>query len=451
MSFLRSMLRCSVVILCLLVMRSSCVGEECDVSSVSKAIDAKSYTLEALQEYHDMLSRIKNECQGDEEWSGVINKIHYNSGVIHLSLGQEAQAVQAFQKVVESQDPSFKALSSLRLNELYAKFGEWDKIDNPKFDAEKDAFSSLKRDVLQKMEGPDSEDLQSEFQQILAISPNSLAVRTLYNDYLLNQLSQLIDLNVGHRIVENVQNILDKHGTRIQLDERLALYHRMATVQLFILNNQPQAALRKCLNLDMDYQPCKDLMKVWNGISKSLPSIAKLTDPEEYCAFNMDWTKVTAFLLHNKKSIVPAYGKQLSNLETLKRYNDDLIKTLLTERPLSNRKVSYQSFDTQTDFLTSLHVSLCESLDFQASSKAATKYCSLALKQMLTPAEIEDLKRYLADFNSADHINGILTALYETYPHVSVHILNTISNKLIAKEKKLACWYELHASLVYFI
>lgn len=161
---------------------------------------------------------------------------------------------------------------SFKTEWIEQKYADWNKISDPASKTDEELFNELYDSISTKLGKPDSmEYLEAKFQEIPTISPFSLKVRILYNDFLLDQIADVIDLNFAHKAVENIQTILDKFGNKIELDKRLALHHELAVIQLFILNTQPQVSLRKCLNLDMDYQPCKDLMRVWNQISKVLP------------------------------------------------------------------------------------------------------------------------------------------------------------------------------------
>lgn len=408
----------------------------CDLANVTKVIEAQKFDRESIQEYQDLIPMIRTHCDG-KQWDRIINQINYNLGITYLSLGQEPQALKSFNAVIDSDESSFKELSVSRLNELNKKYADWNKISDPASKTDEELFNELYDSISTKLGKPDSmEYLEAKFQEILTISPFSLKVRILYNDFLLDQIADVIDLNFAHKAVENIQTILDKFGNKIELDKRLALHHELAVIQLFILNTQPQVSLRKCLNLDMDYQPCKDLMRVWNQISKVLPQPSRIMNADEYTDFDTEWNKISQFLLDNKRSVVKTYGMKEQNFEVLTKYHNDQIKKVLEERPLSSKTWTYENFDAQTDFMIYLNAALCESLDMQASSKKASKYCYNAMKQSLTPDEIQNLKHYLKTFDSPHIIKELLTALFDTYPHISVNLLHSVAQKLSIAEKK---------------
>lgn len=408
----------------------------CDITRVTDIIDSQKFSRDSIDDYQSLLPQISTYCHG-KEWDQIINKINYNLGIIYLSIGQDHQAMKSFREVLLSNNTAYADLSLERLNELYKKYGEWDKVKEGESKLMQERFHQLIESITTHIGNAESSKLLNEqFEEAFKISPYAFKLRVLYNDFLLDQLADIIDLNVAHKAVENLQTLLDKFGNKIELNNRLALYDELATMQLFILNTQPQVTLRKCLNLDMDYQPCKYLMKVWNQISKNLPPPSKMIDIEDYMSYTTDWSRATNFLLDNKRSVIAKYGNNLKNYEILVKYHDEKIKQILESRPLSNKTWHYDSVDTHTDFLIYLNVVICEALDMQSSSKKASKYCYNAMKESLTPGEIEKLKAYFKKFESPNTLKELLTALYDTYPHLSINLLHSVSQKLTSLERK---------------
>lgn len=407
---------------------------DCNFQAIRDIVDSQRYDRNALNTYEQLIPQIESSCKGSQ-WNSLLNQMSYNCGLIFLSVGQDSQAMSSFERVLDSDDRSFQNLSWSRLKELYLKYGFWDKLKG-EYVAQRENFVRLENSILDGLHTSNFKSTHRDFEEIFEISPYSLSTRILFHDFLIEQLSQVLDLNIGQSIVDNLQTILEKHTSSIGLETRLQLMYQIAVAQLFVLNSQPQITLRKCLNIDIDYQPCKDLMKIWTAVSKNLPPLAKLTDAEEYLNYDMNWKDLTNFLLEGRNTIIRSHDNSITNFQLLRNFNRECIHKLVNDRPLTHWQKDYSIMDTQSDFILSVQVALCESLDFSGLPRKASAFCSSSMKQMLTSDEQHDLKFYFDNLEGKDKISGIFIAIYETYPHVSIHLLNNIAKILVSMESK---------------
>ncbi|AGO11890.1 AaceriADR124Cp [[Ashbya] aceris (nom. inval.)] len=406
-----------------------CEKVECDLQQATELMQSLTIDKSSLSSFHSIIPMVE-QCKG-ASWDRLKNEVYYKSGVVHLSVGQELKALESFEKVLASEEPSFKALSEERLQDLYKKLALWDHIEDD--DNDKLAYYALLDNITQA----DGDDV---YQALESISPLDYQLRVNHTDVLLNELSESLDLNTAQRVVENYMLLADKYATSISLNDRLELQYRVSVLQWFLLNSPPGATLKKCLSLDMDYKPCKDLMKLWNKWNKSIKvSASALTDGEEYFGLeNQSWDDIINLMVKDTKPLIKTTTPFKNNYAMFKKIAEEHVLGLLNNRPLSNAPVQskYTKLSEPTEFQTSLDVLICLAFDMKSSSKNANKFCDRALKQVLTPKEHSLISNYLTKVNSPDGVPEVLKAAYETYPHLAFHLVKRIAAKLVHMERK---------------
>ncbi|AAS52044.2 ADR124Cp [Eremothecium gossypii ATCC 10895] len=406
-----------------------CEKVECDLQEASALMQSLAIDKSSLSSYHSIIPMVE-QCKGPS-WDRMKNEVYYKSGLIHLSVGQELKAMESFEKVIASGEPSFKMLSEERLHELYKKMALWSHIEDD--DNDKLAYYALLDNITQA-------DGDEVYQALESISPLDYQLRVNHTDVLLEELADSLDLNTAQRVVENYMLLADKYATSISLTDRLELQYRVSVVQWFVLNSPPVASLKKCLSLDMDYKPCTDLMKLWNKWNKNVKvSASALTDAQEYFGIqNQNWDNIINLMVKDQKPLIKLEAPFTNNYALFQKVAEKHVLELLNNRPLSNSPAQrkYTKLPDPTEFQTSLDVLLCLAFDMKSSSKNANKFCDRALKQVLTPKEHSLISNYLTKVNSPDGIPELLKTAYETYPHLAFHLVKRVAAKLVGLERK---------------
>lgn len=414
---------------------------QCDWELVTNLVESQHLDRDSLQVYQYLLPQLDLCSDIDPKWSKLKNQIHYKCGLIQLLLGQEQDALNSFISVAESNVTSFRSLSIKRIQELNKKFGIWDNLVD---DNDKTLLLKLNKIISEEIELKRYDQASLGFEELLKISPWSLEMRIKYNDILLDQLDVMIDINISQKIIENYQILLDKNSKILSLSDRLSLYYRISIIQLFILNDQP-SSLKKCLNIDMDYEPCKQLMKIWNKLNKKLPLPSLLSDSSKYClSSEYDWNISINFLQNDNPSALKTFYLFSHNYQLLQYLMKNSIYELISIRPLSNWTQDYQKKVYHTEFSLFLDVALCQGYDMKFSS-VKNKFCHSAIKQVLTSEEYELLKIYITRRTTVNDIEKVLKKLFDVYPHLAMHTINLIikdltSNNRVVKHDDTKTW-----------
>ena len=328
------------------------------------------------------------------------NEIHYKMGLIHLSMGNDMKAIKSFE-ALRSLGDSYYNLSKTRLSDLYAEFGLWNKLKEliPEDDTG-EIFVSLNETLYEKINDPEKlPTIDDELVPMLNISPYDLDTLTIKADFLFYKLlttETLNDVTVAYEIVRIYEIILEKHKISLTLNQRIEIHYTAALLQLLILNSEPTLHLRKCLAIDMDYKPCKELSLLVSRLNKINPSRSQLFDTQSYALkSDVDWKKVSDYYLNKKRDNVVNYQWINNKITELVNSNTNL---LISGRPITKDlfkiedKSTLVSDATNFSFFRFIDIVVCEASmqlshvqnpDRQKQKKAADHFCKKALKQAL--------------------------------------------------------------------
>ncbi|QLQ78494.1 hypothetical protein HG537_0A07410 [Torulaspora globosa] len=400
---------------------SVALGERCDLNRLESLSGTLKYDATSLNQYQKIIAQL-DRCttdQDDEDTqkSVLLRRLYYRSGIIQLSLNQGLNAIESFEHAVEG-DNSFSHLARSRLKKLYVEFGMWDKIDSS--DDTRRAFMDLERSVRSRWEAShDHSRIDDDLQKLLEISPSCLETRSFLLETLFYKLAESLDFAIGHEIIRNYERLLETHGSRFTLDKRLRIYHSLAIIQAFILNAEP-THLRKCLALDMDYEPCRRLALLKNKLSKVNPPRSEILDSEVYAFGNnaFDWRNLVHFYLKDQKTWIRVVRRYKNNYELIMAEVANAIEQLLPSGAITK-------MPSATDFSKFINMALCQAASESAADKVlAQPFCKLAMKEILPKETIEQFHKS-AKRDGVD-LERILTDTWQSYPHLAIYMIQSV-------------------------
>lgn len=428
------MLSSLVYLYCLLVAVVLGVDDVCDVRQLESVTQGLKYDSQSLSQCQQIILQLQN-CQAeDARVQRLLNQLYYRAGIIQLSLSQDMKAIDSFEQVVSNKknDESFCQLAKNRLDKLYIEFGLWDKVDSNQ--PLKERFQQLNASVFPGWEAKrEWSIIDNELHEMLEISPYSFSTRTLYGDVLSWRLSGDMDISTAHEIIKNYEVLSDKYMTKLTLDKRLALHHSIAVIQLFIINTEP-THLRKCLAVDMDYEPCRRLTLLNTKLNKINPSRSQVLDPETYSFGDanskamIDWDKIIRFYLKDKKpcSRLPSEFKFENNYKLIMHIASESIEQMLNGGFVKSAK--YTSKHAITDFHKFIDTILCQAAVESATNKeTAAPFCKKAMKEILTTEESRTFEEFVNKGQSVPE--ELLTKVWNSYPHLAYYSIQTILEK----------------------
>lgn len=428
------MLSSLVYLYCFLVAVVIGLDDVCDLRRLESVTQGLKYDSESLSQCHQIILQLKNCHDEDVRVQHLLNQLYYRAGIIQLSLSQDLKAIDSFEQVVSNKknDESFCQLAKNRLDKLYIEFGLWDKLDSNQ--SLRERFQQLNASVFAGWEAKrEWSIIDNELREMLEIAPYSFSTRTFYSDVLFWRLSKDMDISIAHEIIKNYELLLDKYMTKLTLDKRLALHHSIAVIQLFIINTEP-THLRKCLAVDMDYEPCRKLTLLNTKLNKINPSRSQVLDPETYSFGDVnskaiiDWDKIIRFYLKDKKpcSRLPSEFKFDNNYSLIMHiasvsigqiFNDDLVKG-----------AKHTPKHVITDFHKFIDTILCQAAFQSATNKEiAAPFCKKAIKEVLTTDESKAFEDFVNKGQSLPE--ELLTKLWNSYPHLAYHLIQTTLDK----------------------
>lgn len=400
---------------------SVALGERCDLKRFESLSGTLKYDATSLNQYQKIIAQL-DRCTTDQDGEDIqksvlLRRLYYRSGIIQLSLNQGLNAIESFEHAVDGDD-SFSQVAASRLKKLYVEFGIWDKIDSS--DDTRRTFTDLERSVRSRWEtSHDHSRIDEDLQKLLEISPSCLKTRSFLLETLFYRLAESLDVTIGHEIIRNYERLLETHGSRLTLDKRLHIHHSLAIIQAFILNSEP-THLRRCLALDMDYEPCRRLALLNNKLSKVNPPRSEVLDSEVYAFGNnaFDWHKLAHFYLKDHTPWIKVARRYRNNYELIMAEAANAIEQLLPPGIVTGRP-------SATDFTRFINIALCRAASENLIDRiSAQPFCKLAMKEILPKKTVEQLhnpaKRDDLDFER------ILTETWQSYPHLAIYIIQLI-------------------------
>ncbi|GAV51476.1 hypothetical protein ZYGR_0AD06590 [Zygosaccharomyces rouxii] len=380
-------------------------GIQCDLKSLQDQVLSLKVDSGSQSIYWNLLQQLE-QCDDVKKFD-LEDHIHYRLGLIHLIENQEWKAVGSFEKVREDQG-SISQSAGKHLHNLYLKFGIWDKLENG--DA-KDHYLRLNSSNVQTIEN---------LNEMLEIAPYDYHARSLMRVELLNKLKEELDVSTGQEFVSNSEVILEKHTTRLSLAQRLSLHYEAAVIQMLVVNSMP-THLRKCLAVDMDYEPCKRLTLFNTRLGKINPPRSRMLDPEMY-AFgdeSIDWNKVVNFYFRDKKPCtkLPSGYKFENNYKLIERVVQESLQETIGD--LQGKR---------SDFLKFMDSVLCQAGSQAPNNKKLTSTtCKKLVKDVLTAEEHKEVHK--AAIQGEQLPEDLLEKLWNSSPNVAMYVVEGIMSK----------------------
>lgn len=412
----------------------------------SQTRDLKRFDSGDLSKYQQVAAKLE-PCLDETHRDLLLfnNEIHYKMGLIHLSMGNDMKAIKSFEGL-QSLGDSYYNLSKTRLSDLYVEFGLWLKLKEliPEDDTG-EIFESLNKTLYEKINDPDKlSTIDDELVPMLNISPYDLDTLTIRADFLFHKLfttKTLNDITSAYEIVRIYDVILEKHKIALTLDQRIEIHYTAALLQLLILNSEPTLHLRKCLAIDMDYKPCKDLSLLVSRLNKINPSRSQLFDTQSYAlGSNVDWKKVSDYYLSKKRENIVNYQWINNKITELVNSNTDL---LITNRPVTKGLFKFNPETPLVDdaanfsFFRFIDIIVCEASmqlthtndpDKKKYKKAADHFCKKALKLTLND---DEWNQFMDAMNKKETQlpDEFTTNLWNTYPTLATYMVEKIISR----------------------
>lgn len=389
-------------------------GIQCDLKNLHDKVFGLRVDSGSQSIYLDILQELEG-C-GDVKKLDLEDHIYYRLGLIHLIDNQEWKAVGSFEKVREDQG-SISESAAKHLHKLYLKFGVWDKLDND--DEAKNQYLKLNSSNVQTIEN---------LNEMLDIAPYDYHARSLMREELLNRLQEELDVSTGQEFVSNCEVILEKHTTRLGLRQRLSLHYEAAVIQMLVVNSIP-THLRKCLAVDMDYEPCKKLTIFNTKLSKINPPKSQMLDAEVY-AFgdeSINWNQIVNFYFKDKKPCtkLPANYKFENNYKLTERVVQDSLEGIIGN--LQGRR---------PDFLKFIDSILCQAgCQVSTNKKLTSPICKKLVKDVLTADEHKEIHK--AAMRGEQLPEDLLEKLWNSSPNLAMYVVDGIMSNAGKKSSGL--------------
>ncbi|KAG0657794.1 hypothetical protein C6P45_002327 [Maudiozyma exigua] len=408
--------------------------------------DLKRFDNSDLSKYQNVAAKLEH-CLNESTPDLYLfkNEIFYKMGLIHLSLGNDMKAMNAFEELKNLGD-SYYNVSKERLSDLYTSFGLWARLKNllPEDDTS-EFFKSLNKTLYEKIYDENKfSTIDDELVPMLNISPYDIDILTIRSDFLFRKLidsSHFNDLTVAYEITRVYETILEKHKIMLSLDKRIQIHYSIAMIQLLILNIEPTQHIRKCLSIDMDYKPCKDLSLMVSRLNKINPTRSQLFDTQTYTSEkNIDWEEINKYYTVDKRKNQINYDWINNHIVESINRNIDLF---ITHRPIT--KKLFLKKDTKTELVSTadnfaffkfIDIILCQAnmeLSLKSKNKKEHKklmdhYCKKIMKETFSK---EDLDKFVNTLNKKDAQlpEEFINTVWNTYPTVAIYMVDKIISR----------------------
>lgn len=421
----------------------------CDRNELVREAQDLKNDINSLNDYDSFINKLEDcmTANNKEDFDVLVklsHQVYYKNGLIQLSAGKYFKAMSSFEKIIR--DPrddiplsdSYYLLAAKRLQDLYVQFGLWDNVANST------------RKILQKLEpGTDIEDrgmmfkntlnearemllkdvhndeIETKLEAMKSISPYSIEYLNLAIDFLSHNMIEKNGFDITRIMMmkENFETILDVHMPALSLNERLTLHHKIALIQFFFVGQDPLAQgssshLRKCLNIDMDYNPCKELIMLASKLNKANPDLKEVRDEETYKNLDVSkekWIATIDFYLKGKgilkSTFLPdSYKDTMNNYELLKA-----IETKNLNKYFGLDEMALK--DATSTLFVNIDVALCQaaSLTKVLGKKEIHQLCQNALNDLGADNK-ENIKNSMSQ--GVPLSEETVLDLRNTYPHM---------------------------------
>lgn len=403
---------------------------ECDIAGLALVAKDLKFDAKALKTCQYLVGKLVG-CD-EEEAQELRNRLLYKSGLIELSLGQEMAAIESFEAIPTALGSGISSLAHQRLHELYQNYGMWDKL--PRDDNRK-KFEYLKGASLRDLSSGKLPPL-ADVEQMIEMSPWQREARILENDIFYDRLAESNDINSAQSIISNYEVILNKHRKSLSINDKLKIHYAITVLQLFVISTPP-SHLKKCLNLDMDYLPCRQLSKIASSINKVNPPHSAILHADGYfSSTNIDWNRVLEFYL-NSPPFIETEEFFENNLDLINHLAGQHVMNILNDRPLSALKTILVKAPPITDFNIKVNLILCEALDILSTPESSKQFCDLAMLEVLPKDERKSLIDFPRNLRDKDLVKDVLEKLWRDLPHLAAHAVNYISSSLSTRAKRV--------------
>ena len=404
----------------------------CDFSSIELIIKDIKFDSDALGNC-ESLKKLLYNCTDDNgsKKLSLLNQILYKQGLIELSLGHDLKALDYFNEAMEANsNDAYSTLSKERAEKMNIQFGLWNKVSVER-NQTRDRYLFLDGMIVHLLKNDiENDKLESYIREASIISPFNLNLKYKHIDYQLYQLSKTFDVAIAFDIMKSFQFILEKHNSNLSLNRRLSIHYNISIIQMFLLTTEP-TNLRRCLAIDMDYQPCKKLSLLQSRLNKINPHRTSVLDPDIYKFLNtdnaqdIDWNKLVTFYLTEKKPCMRmSAGDHFTN-------NYGLIDNAVTEaieNLLKSSSLHYQKPTKKADFMNFIDTILCQaSTEVHNHKKLTGSFCKKALKNVLNTDQWKLFQG--AIMKGEAYPIDELRNLWNSYPHLAMYLIDTIMKK----------------------
>ncbi|XBW37663.1 hypothetical protein QEN19_003244 [Hanseniaspora menglaensis] len=286
----------------LLAVSARSLHDVCDVLKIDNpvACDANKVSNLSIQEYQRVINYL--ELLEDNSVDIVLlEEIYYYYG-LRLSFEpnshNELDTISQWEKIHETN--YLIKLKEKKLDELYLKFGDFDKIKTNEF-----------KDIIVNFD-------KLNIDEQLLISPYNYNLLLSKNLFLWDELEKSTQNGISYENEEdkmiilatelssNYQVVLNKYKKRLSLNEKAKYFALLADIEFLILNNFKKSILfaKNCVEFNESNKHCLNLIKLSNKIVKNKNCSPKdgLFDHLEYnTELNQKWAKDFISMINDKK------------------------------------------------------------------------------------------------------------------------------------------------------
>lgn len=437
----------------------------CEYKALSNEAQSLKNDIDSLNSYDTLISIVEECLVADKhkDYDDLIKlsyQLYYKNGLIQLSAGRYHKAVALFERALggnTNTGDSYFLLIAKKLQQIYIDFGLWSNITSTtlpiteKIDpALKETYEERQRvyhDTLNRIKetfskNKNEQHLEELFDSLTEISPYNREVIYMAIDYYNANIitNNRVDLTRVIKLKEKYETLLEVHSTSLTLNERLETHFKISVIQIFLLGQDPliqgsSSHLRRCLNIDMDYGPCKDLIKLSSRLNKVNPDMRLVKDPEAYKNGHIiieDWKNVVDFYINNKPSLKlftlmkGAKFDTKTNYDLLKRLQFHLLSTLTGQQEQPEKLI--------TMFFVNLDVILCQASSFlsKKDKKETSKMCLHALSSI----GLETKEAYRESLSNGSPLPAeTVIDLWNSYPHMLIYTMTNIVKKYGIKQR----------------